>query len=410
MSPHDAASDSEPQMPATAAATTVTEVPSAAQKKRPMPTRRKRNLLWLTGLFAVAALVWLLMYLLFWRHEQSTDDAYVGGHVVQITPQVSGTVDSVLVEDTDTVQAGQVLVSLDDNDAQLAFERAKNELISAVRQNQQQTAGVRQSGAQVLLQKANLAKALADLKRRESIAGTDAISTEELSHARAAVEAAKAGLNAATAQEQASRAAIGNEALTDQPAVQMAMTRIKDAWLNLQRTQVRAPVAGQIARRNVQVGQKVAPGAVLMTVVPLQDVWVDANFKESQLSRMRIGQPVSVEADLYGGKVTYAGTVQGMSAGTGSAFSLLPPQNATGNWIKVVQRVPVRIRLDPKQVAEHPLRIGLSMKVTVDTARQEGEQLAAAPVKAPQKTAALTPDLAEADKLIAEILARYTRP
>ena len=360
---------------------TATPTPAAAAATHTKkPLRRKRNLTVLTLVFIAIALGFALMYFWVWQHQQSTDDAYVGGHVVQITPQIGGTVQSVAVDDTQAVKTNQLLVKLDDSDMQLAYERAQNDLINAIRQNQQQTAVSSQSRAQVTAQKAQLARLQSDLKRRQALAGTDAISAEELSHARAAVVEAQAALNAAEAQEKAAQATLGqNIPLRQQPAVLSAVSRLKDAWLNLQRTQIHAPMDGQIAKRNVQVGQKVAPGTPMMAVVPLHNLWVDANFKESQLANMRVGQAATVYADIYGSKVKYQGKVVGLSAGTGAAFSLLPAQNATGNWIKVVQRVPVRIELDAQQLAEHPLRVGLSMSVEVDTENQTGSQMTAVP-------------------------------
>ncbi len=360
---------------------TATPTPAAAAATHTKkPLRRKRNLTVLTLVFIAIALGFALMYFWVWQHQQSTDDAYVGGHVVQITPQIGGTVQSVAVDDTQAVKTNQLLVKLDDSDMQLAYERAQNDLINAIRQNQQQTAVSSQSRAQVTAQKAQLARLQSDLKRRQALAGTDAISAEELSHARAAVVEAQAALNAAEAQEKAAQATLGqNIPLRQQPAVLSAVSRLKDAWLNLQRTQIHAPMDGQIAKRNVQVGQKVAPGTPMMAVVPLHNLWVDANFKESQLAKMRVGQAATVYADIYGSKVKYQGKVVGLSAGTGAAFSLLPAQNATGNWIKVVQRVPVRIELDAQQLAKHPLRVGLSMSVEVDTENQSGSQMTAVP-------------------------------
>ncbi|MBP6116600.1 MAG: EmrA/EmrK family multidrug efflux transporter periplasmic adaptor subunit [Neisseriaceae bacterium] len=376
-------------------------------KKTAMGQKRKRNMVVATLLFIIIALVFLLLWLFIWQHEESTDDAYVNGNVVQITPQISGTVAQINVEDTDTVAAGATLVILDENDAKLAFERARNELINALRQNRQLTANTRQFDAQVLLSSTQLAKAQTDLQRRERLAGTDAISAEELSHAREAVLSAQAQLTAAQEQAKAAKALIGNSSIDQQPAVQTAASHLKTAWLELQRTHLRAPVEGQVARRNVQVGQRINPGAPLMAVVPLNDLWIDANFKESQLVNLRIGQPVNIKADLYGKKVTYSGKVMGLSAGTGSAFSVLPAQNATGNWIKIVQRVPVRISLDPKELAQNPLRVGLSMHVVVNTADQAGKNVTDTKVEnlSVRKSSALTPDLAQADALIAEIIA-----
>ncbi|HEZ2827063.1 HlyD family efflux transporter periplasmic adaptor subunit [Neisseria meningitidis] len=339
---------------------------------------------------------------LWWQHEEETEDAYVAGRVVQVTPQKGGTVRKVLHDDTDAVKKGDVLAVLDDDNDVLAYERAKNELVQAVRQNRRQNAATSQAGAQVALRRADLARAQDDLRRRSALAESGAVSAEELAHARAAVSQAQAAVKAALAEESSARAALGGDvSLREQPAVQTAIGRLKDAWLNFQRTQIRAPADGQVAKRSVQVGQQVAAGAPLMAVVPLSDVWVDANFKETQLRHMKIGQPAELVSDLYGKQIVYRGRVAGFSAGTGSAFSLIPAQNATGNWIKVVQRVPVRIVLNREDVDRHPLRIGLSMTVKVDTSA------AGAPVsKTPG--AALpemeSTDWSEVDRTVDEIL------
>ena len=387
------------------------QTPGTSGKPVKMQNRRKRNMAVVTLLFVLAAIGVAFAYVLFWQHEEKTEDAYVAGYLVQITPQVGGTVRKVIFDDTDVVKKGDVLVTLDDSDFQLAYDRAQNELIQAIRQNKQQTAVNSQARAQVLLRKADLARAQADLRRREALSGTDAISGEELSHARAAVVQAQAALKAVEAEEASAQAALGNNIpVREQPAVQTAVSKIKDAWLNLQRTQIRAPMGGQIAKRNVQVGQRISQGAALMAVVPLTDLWVDANFKESQLRKMKIGQPVEMTADLYGKKVVYHGKVMGLSAGTGSAFSLLPPQNATGNWIKVVQRVPVRISLDPNELKANPLRVGLSMTVKVDIAEAgSGKPMTAAAVKNSAAPETDSVDWAAANALIDKIFEKYAK-
>lgn len=317
----------------------------------------------------------------------------------------------VMYDDTDVVKKGDVLVALDDSDFQLAYDRAQNELIQAIRQNKQQTAVNSKAKAQVLLRKADLARAQADLRRRESLAGTEAVSGEELSHARAAVVQAQAALKAVEAEEVSAQAALGsNIPLRQQPAVQTAISHIKDAWLNLQRTQIRSPISGQIAKRNVQVGQRIAQGTPMMAVVPLSELWVDANFKESQLRKMKIGQPVEMTADLYGSKVVYHGKVMGLSAGTGSAFSLLPAQNATGNWIKVVQRVPVRISLDAKELQKNPLRVGLSMTVKVDVAEKgSGKAMTAEAERNTALPETESVDWKAADALVDKIFEQYAK-
>ena len=375
------------------------------------PYRRKRNLTLVTLLFIIIALGVTLAYFLFWQHEEETEDAYVAGHLVQITPQITGTVRKVMFDDTELVKKGDVLITLDDSDFQLAYDRAQNELIQAIRQNKQQPAPNSQANEQVLLRKADLARAQADLRRRELLSGTDAISGEELSHARAAVVQAQAALKAVEAAETSAQAAIGNNIpLRQQPAVQTAVSRIKDAWLNLQRTQIHAPIAGQVAKRNVQVGQRITQGVPLMAVVPLDNLWVDANFKESQLRKVRIGQSVEMVSDLYGSKVVYHGKVMGLSAGTGSAFSLLPAQNATGNWIKVVQRVPVRISLDPRELRANPLRMGLSMTVKVDISESgTGKGMASTAEKGTVLPETDKVDWAVADALIEKIFEKYSK-
>ncbi|AXT48319.1 MULTISPECIES: EmrA/EmrK family multidrug efflux transporter periplasmic adaptor subunit [Chromobacterium] len=375
-------------------------------KKTKTAQGRKRNLIIATTLFAAIAIGYGAYWALVLSHQESTDDAYVSGHLVQVTPEVGGTVAKVLVDDTQHVKAGQLLVSLDKNDAQLNFDRARNEFAQVVRQTRQLMSNTQQLAAQVTLRETELARADADLKRRKQLAGTDALSAEELSHANDAVAGAKAALDAAREQQKASAALLGKDALAQQPAVKAAASRLKEAWLALQRTEIKAPLDGAVARRNVQVGQRLAAGTPLMSVIPLQNLWVDANFKEGQLAKIRIGQPVELKSDLYGGKIVYHGKVVGLSAGTGSAFSLLPAQNATGNWIKVVQRVPVRIQLDPKDLQSHPLRVGLSMDVVVDTSSTDGKAVAEAqPFVAHQDVSGQLPDLKQADELVRTLLA-----
>lgn len=367
---------------------------------------RKRNLMAAAGLFAAAGIVYGIYWGTVLRFEETTDDAYVSGHLIQLTPEIGGTVVKISSEDTDRVEAGQTVVQLDLNDAQINFDKARQNFIQAVRETRQMMTNSRQFAAQIEQRKIELSKAQDDLKRRQMLAGTEAISPEELAHARDAVAAAQAALDATTQQHKATTDLLGNDTIEKQPKVQAAATALREAWLALERTRVKAPSAGYIARRNIQLGQRVAAGTALMAIVPLENVWVDANFKEVQLDKIRIGQPVKLTADLYGSKVTYHGKVAGLGAGTGSAFSLLPAQNATGNWIKVVQRVPVRIALEPKELRQHPLRIGLSMDVEVSTRDQDGPMLADAPnAKSQQETRALTPDLKQADALVKQLLA-----
>jgi membrane fusion protein, multidrug efflux system len=324
---------------------------------------------WLAGVLGGVLLAGVA-YGAYWaqvlRYHQSTDDAYVSGNVVQITPQISGTVVGIGADDTQFVRAGQPLVRLDQADAKVALEQAEAGLARTVRDVRNLYATTSQLEAAVQLRRTDLTAAQSDLARRQRLGATGAVSGEELQHSVDAVKVAQAALLAAEQQLAANRARVDNTTLKDHPQVRDAAAAVRNAYLTLSRTELPAPVAGFIARRNVQLGERVSPGTPLMAVVPLDQVWVDANFKEPQLSRMRVGQPVRLVADLYGSHVVYHGSVAGFGAGTGSAFSLLPAQNATGNWIKIVQRVPVRIALDPREIAAHPLQIGLSMKADVD--------------------------------------------
>jgi membrane fusion protein, multidrug efflux system len=361
------------------------------------------------------------------RFIERTDNAYVQAPLVQITPLVDGTVVEVRADDTDSVAAGQLLLRLDPTDAQLALQRSQAALAQAVRAQRVQRAQDGSFDAQSKLKRAEvdraraeLARAEDDMARRRALQGSGAVSDEQVKHAEAALAAARSLLAAAqSALAAAEQQALGNLALSEgtridsHPSVLQAAAALREAWLALRRTELRAPLAGQVARRTVQVGQHVEAGAVLMSLIPLDRVWVEANFKEAQLRRMRIGQPVTLFADAYGSQVEYRGRVAGIGAGTGAAFALLPAQNATGNWIKVVQRVPVRIELTGGPLAEHPLRVGLSMLATVHL--DGGDDVTAAP---PARTAPATPaeapaaaavdaqaaDLAEADALVRRIV------
>ncbi|MGV2289306.1 efflux RND transporter periplasmic adaptor subunit [Trinickia sp. YCB016] len=340
--------------------------------------KRKRMMTLLVIVILIAAVAYGLYYFLDARFHEDTDDAYVNGNVVQITPQVTGTVIAVNADDTQTVKEGAPLVVLDGADARISLQQAEANLGQTVRQVRGIFVDDNQYQAQVALRQSDLSKAQDDLRRRMQVAQTGAVSQEEISHARDAVRAAQASLDAAQQQLASNRALTANTTIATHPNVMAAAARVRDAYLAYARNTLPAPVTGYVAKRSVQVGQRVSPGTPLMAIVPLNAVWVDANFKEVQLKHMRIGQPVEMTADVYGSSVTYHGTVIGFSAGTGSAFSLLPAQNATGNWIKVVQRLPVRVSLDPQELAKHPLRIGLSMNVDVNI-KQDGGQLGEAP-------------------------------
>ncbi|WP_246797706.1 efflux RND transporter periplasmic adaptor subunit [Burkholderia perseverans] len=352
---------------------------NTAGPARPNNTKRKRMMTIVIVIIVLAAIAYGIYYSLVARFHETTDDAYVNGNVVQITPQVTGTVIAVNADDTQTVTAGAPLVVLDPADARVALQQAEANLAQTVRQVRGLFVNDDQYRAQVALRETDLSKAQDDLRRRLAVAQTGAVSQEEISHARDAVKAAQASVDAAQQQLASNRALTANTTVADHPDVLAAAAKVRDAYLANARNTLPAPVTGYVAKRSVQVGQRVAPGNPLMSVVPLNGVWVDANFKEVQLTHMRIGQPVELTADVYGSSVKYQGKVVGFSAGTGSAFSLLPAQNATGNWIKVVQRLPVRIALDPQQLQQHPLRIGLSMQVDVDIKDDHGGQLGNVP-------------------------------
>jgi len=367
--------------------------------------KRKRALLILAVVVVVAGIGWLLWHLLVGRWHEDTDDAYVQGNVVAITPQIVGTVTSIGADDGMKVRAGQVLVQLDPNDARVAYEQAVANLANTVRQVRGLYNAVGANQADIHARQVAVEKARADVKRREGLVSTGAVSAEELSHARDELASAEAALAASTENLSRNRALVDATTITHQPQVEAAAAQLRTAFLNLQRAQIVAPVSGYVAKRSVQLGQRVQPGTTLMTIVPIEQMWVEANFKETQLARMRIGQPVELTSDLYGGDVTYHGRVSSLGLGTGSAFSLLPPQNASGNWIKIVQRVPVRIALDPKEVAAHPLRLGLSMATDVGLRDQSGPVLASAPpVKPVLATRAYDRQLADADALIDRIV------
>ena len=366
---------------------------------------RKRALLGLTTLFLAAGVAYGAYWYLELRHYQNTDDAYVTGDIVPINPRVTGSVTAIMADNTDKVMAGQPLVKLDATDSQLALEQAETQLAETVRNTHKLMVDVGQLQANVQARQVALSQAMSDLTRFSALGRSDAISQQELQHAQDSVKQAQAELSAAQQQLLATQALVLNTPLAQQPAVQHAMQVVKQAWINLQRTTLVSPSNGYVAKRSVQLGSYVTPGTPLMAVIPLHSVWVDANFKETQLQNMRIGQPVTLVSDFYGDDVVYHGTVEGLSAGTGSAFSLLPPQNATGNWIKVVQRLPVRIRLEPKELDQHPLRIGLSMTVTVNTLDRDGNELATSIKQdAHSSTDALQVDMAPIEQRIATIL------
>lgn len=408
--------DTKPAQPApqAPAAAPVAASPSAN------PAGRRKGLTIVAAAVAVAAIAWGGWHWMVARNYQTTDNAYVAGNVVQITPQVGGTVISIGADDTDYVKAGQVLVQLDPADYLVQLAQAESQLAQTARQtrtlyanNAPLAAQVAQREADLLRLKADAAKANDDVARRRPLTVTGAVGKEEFDHAKAlataasnAVVAAEAAVRAAKAQLTAAEAQTKGTTAEDFPAVMAAAAKVREAYLALQRTRLIAPVDGFVAKRGVQLGQRVAAGSPLLTVVDLHKLWVDANFKESQLADLRMGQKVELTADVYGDKTRYEGQVVGLGAGTGAAFALLPAQNATGNWIKVVQRVPVRISLEPEALKQHPLRVGLSMDAKVDIRNQDRLTLANAPRTEPvAQTAVYDGTLAQAEERIRHIIA-----
>jgi len=368
-----------------------------------LQTRRGRWLLIAALAFVLIGALWWAYWFFHARFYQDTDDAYVAGDLVNVMSQISGTVVSIGADETDFVEAGQELVRLDSSDAEIALRDSEARLARAVRQTRTVFANRDQLEAVVAQRRADLSKARSDLDRRKGLTQTGAVSAEELSHAQDTLSAARDGLVAAEKNLAASAALTGQTGVPDNPDVQAAATEVERAYLALRRTSIHAPVSGYVARRAVQLGERVAPGGQpLLSVVPLERLRIEANFKEVQLSQMRIGQPVRIVADLYGGRVEFHGTVAGLGLGTGAAFALLPAQNATGNWIKVVQRVPVRIALERQELEAHPLRVGLSTKVQVDVRDVSGAILA----HAPRQTPVLATNVYDVDRR--EILARIS--
>jgi membrane fusion protein (multidrug efflux system) len=351
---------------------------------------RKKALTAVGALVLVGGIAYAAYWALVLNHFESTDNAYVQGNVVQLTPQVGGTVVAINADDTDHVKAGQTLVKLDPADAQVALEQAEAQLAQTVREVRTLYANNGTLQAQIALREADLARAQAevakaqdDVNRRSPLLASGAVGKEEFNHVNAQLTTARSSVAAAQSAVLAAREQLAsNQVLTEgvavdqHPNVARAAARVREAFLALKRADLQSPVDGFVAKRSVQLGQRVQAGTPLMSVIALSQVWVEANFKESQLQNLRIGQPVELVADVYGKKVPYRGTVEGLGAGTGAAFALLPAQNATGNWIKVVQRVPVRIALDAKEVAAHPLRVGLSMDARVDISQTDGRMLA----------------------------------
>lgn len=373
---------------------------------------RRRILLFRLGaFFLLAGITCATYWRLIGRYYESTEDAYVGGNIVQVTPQITGTVVAINADETSLARMGESLIRLDDTDASVALEQIEAELAENVRQASQLYERVSQLRALVVNRETELVRARDDNARRQASLADRSVAEEDAQHAALGVKMAEANLAAAKHELAAAQAAVHGTMPEHHPMVERVKARLRETYLTWQRTAIPAPMTGYVAKRSVQVGQRVTPGMPLMAVVPLDQLWVDANFKEDQLIDMRIGQPVKLTADLYGGNVIYHGKVLGIGVGTGSAFALLPPQNATGNWIKVVQRVPVRVALSPEELTKYPLRIGLSMRVEVDIHYRSGQVLATQPAPTPLLvTRVYQPPMAEIDRLIDHIVRANLAP
>ena len=388
----------------------MSEATEPAQGAAPPPTAaaapRSRRPLIVLGIIALGLIGWALYYLLVARGRVTTEDAYVNGNLIRLTPQVSGTVVAINADETQFVHHGQVLVQLDRRDAEVALAQSKANLAQTVRDVAQLFAEENRDAALVRTQQVQLQQANEDVTRDRPLLAVHGVSQETLQHEQNTVRGAEAGLQQAQATLASTRAAIAGTTPASHPRVLQAEAALRNAWLALARTQVLAPASGYVVRRAVQLGQQVGPATEMLAIVPVDSMWVDANFKENQLSGLRIGQPASVSADMYGSRVHYHGRVLGITAGTGSALAVLPAQNASGNWIKIVQRLPVRIGLDPQELEQHPLFLGLSTNIDVDVTDQRGAALS----RQPAFPVALSTDVyAEqevgADAAIAEILA-----
>jgi membrane fusion protein, multidrug efflux system len=356
-----------------------TEVIEAAPSEKAKPKhslKRKALLVFLAGTVAKVGLGFGAYWWLEGQHKVTTDNAYVGAPMAQINSQTSGQILAVRVQDTQTVRAGDILATIDPADASLVAQKAQADYERALQRVAQYHAQEAASEAQVRARQADFDRAELDYARRRELASTGAVSQEELSASRSVYDAARANLAAAQQSLEAQRVLTRGWTVEDHPEAVMAKAALDTATLNLERTVIRAPIDGIVTQKRVEVGQRIDPGQPMMSIAPIAAAYVDANFKEGQLGKVKVGQAVELKSDLYGHDVTYHGVVEGLGGGTGSAFAIIPAQNATGNWIKVVQRVPVRVSLDPQELAEHPLRVGLSMEATLDTRKSVATETA----------------------------------
>lgn len=348
---------------------------NSVPKEQDSPSKRKKVFLFAAMCFALLAAVVWLYWLFVWRFEEYTNDAYVHGNQVELTPQVPGIIAAIYTDNTRYVEAGQVLIALDPTDYVLAFEKSQADLAETVRRVDQMFIAVKELEAEVQGKEASLLRAQQDFDNRVELAPIGAVAQEEFEHVETALLRAEADLAGAEFALEKGVAQVNNTTLRTHPLVKQASEKVRRAWVDLKRCKIIAPVSGYIAERSAQLGEFVPKSKPLLAIIPVNDLWVDANFKETQLAKMRIGQTTRLTADLYGHRVKFHGKVVGINPGTGNVFSALPPQNATGNWIKIVQRVPVRISLSPKELEKHPLWLGLSMNVHVDISDQQGDML-----------------------------------
>lgn len=387
---------------------TAEEQPSSSSDKRPalsVYNNKNRMLWWFTIALIFAALIWLLLYLLYFQYHESTDDAYANGNMIDINPAIPGSVVAFYADDTDLVIEGQLLVELDKTDYLIRYERSLASLASTVLQVRQLFDNVEASRANLENKAVALARARYDYDNRAQLVGSESVSKEDYTHSKDDVAAAKTAFKQAEAQLASAIAAAGNSPLEKHPLIEQAKAEVKEAYYYLKHTSIYAPATGYIAQRTANVGQWVTTQTPLMAVIPTDYVWVDANFKETQLTYMRIGQPATVWFDIYGSKVKYEGKVLGIASGSGSVFSLIPPQNATGNWIKIVQRLPVRISLNPEQLKHYPARLGISAEVNVDITNQDLPMLAVEPPRRPVYTTTVYDiHLDEVNKIIDKVI------
>ena len=384
---------------------------SATPSKEALAAKRKKIMKWTGGSVLAAALIVFALWLFYYRFVEFTDDAYVSGNLVELTPQVAGIVASINVDNTDYVEEGQVLIELDKTDYIFALEKSRFQLAETVRQVVQMFLQVEELEAQLEAREAELLVAEQDYENRVNLVNIGAVSTEEFEHVVASLKTARAAAKETYHALQASYAQVQGTTVWTHPLIQQAAQQVKDDWVSLKRCDILSPVNGYVSQRVAQLGEWVNLAEPLLAIVPLNELWVDANFKETQLPDFRIGQEVKLTADLYGWTVKYRGKVVGMNPGTGNTFSILPPQNATGNWIKIVQRVPVRVSLDPKQLERHPLWLGLSMNVTVDIKDTSGERLSEYRTAKPiYQTSIYSQQEAGADRLIEDIILNNMGP